>query len=277
MSVEKRYQQIFAYTFGIAFLVIMLIIAIYLPKPQPFQFFVFRVVLSLAAAGTAAMIPGFLSVQVSTFVRAGGALAVFALVYLYNPAALVAAPEEPFKSIIRFNNLNLDASVEDGQAYWNYGFTSVEDDPKVIGNNVIIKQVKATLDVTCEPKAFNADIWILLGGADFGLPPGQKNHAGYPPNVINGGNSEGNPTPQTQLKIGIGGGDCPPQISVDYDFITQKRSGLNFHSLKESFNPPMQLSDGLFAQVFVWTGDPRYKLHVHGVTLELAGTKTAAL
>jgi hypothetical protein len=44
------------------------------------------------------MIPGFLSVQVSTWLRAGGALAVFVIVYFYSPAALtgvkVKTPQE---------------------------------------------------------------------------------------------------------------------------------------------------------------------------------------
>lgn len=52
---------------------------------------IFRSVLSLAAAGVAAMIPGVISLSVSKWLRAGGALAVFSAVYFYNPAALVSS------------------------------------------------------------------------------------------------------------------------------------------------------------------------------------------
>ena len=87
---DKKYQQIAAFAFGVLFVVLMLFIAVFIPHPSDFQYLVFRIVLALAAAGVAAMIPGFLHVSVSTFLRAGGALAVFAIVFFYNPASLVA-------------------------------------------------------------------------------------------------------------------------------------------------------------------------------------------
>jgi hypothetical protein len=65
------------------------VLAIVFPKPYPFQYQVFRIVLALAAAGFVSMTPGFIEVRISTFLRAGGALAVFAIVYFYNPASLV--------------------------------------------------------------------------------------------------------------------------------------------------------------------------------------------
>jgi hypothetical protein len=52
-------------------------------------------VLSLACGGVAAVIPGFLAVSMDKAgiaIRAGGALAVFLLVYFFNPAQLVASP-----------------------------------------------------------------------------------------------------------------------------------------------------------------------------------------
>jgi hypothetical protein len=68
---------------------VLIVVAIAVPNPTGFQYTVFRIVLALAAGGVAAMIPGFLQVKVSTFIRAGGALAVFVIVYFYSPAALV--------------------------------------------------------------------------------------------------------------------------------------------------------------------------------------------
>ncbi len=40
------------------------------------------------------MIPGFLQVQLANSIRAGGALAVFIVVFFYNPAALISKPAE---------------------------------------------------------------------------------------------------------------------------------------------------------------------------------------
>ena len=91
----KKIQQILVFLFGVVFVVALLILAIVFPNPTPFQYNVFRVVLALAAAGVAALIPGFLQVSISDWLRAGGALAVFTVVYFFNPAALVIPTTEP--------------------------------------------------------------------------------------------------------------------------------------------------------------------------------------
>lgn len=78
-------------------MVALLALAVLFPEPTPFQYQVFRIVLTLACAGVAAVIPGFLALRTDTaglLIRAGGALAVFVLVYLQNPAQLVV-PEVP--------------------------------------------------------------------------------------------------------------------------------------------------------------------------------------
>jgi hypothetical protein len=79
----------------VVFVVALLVLAIAFPNPTPFQYNVFRIILALAAAGFAATIPGFISVEIGTWLRAGGALAVFAIVYFYNPAQIVAQPSGP--------------------------------------------------------------------------------------------------------------------------------------------------------------------------------------
>lgn len=91
----KKLQQQLAYAFGVAFVVALLVLAFLVPDPTPFQYIIFRVVLALAVAGVAATIPGFLEVTVSDWLRAGGALAVFVVVYFNNPASLVAPKIEP--------------------------------------------------------------------------------------------------------------------------------------------------------------------------------------
>ena len=88
-------EKVAVFIFGIVFVIVMFIIAIFFPHPSDFQIFVFRVILALAAAGVGAIIPGFILVKVSNYVRAGGALALFVLIYLFNPPSLVItrAPE----------------------------------------------------------------------------------------------------------------------------------------------------------------------------------------
>src|SRR5438552_18489723 len=89
---SKKIQAAWAFAFGCAFVCALLCLALFIPDPTPFQYQTFRIVMALAAAGVAAMIPGFLKVEihptVKVIIRAGGALGVFVVVYFFNPAKL---------------------------------------------------------------------------------------------------------------------------------------------------------------------------------------------
>jgi hypothetical protein len=66
--------------------------AVFVPKQSAVQQFYFRLVMGLAVAGIAAAIPGFFEIHLRWLrnsLRAGGALGVFVLVYLYNPPTIV--------------------------------------------------------------------------------------------------------------------------------------------------------------------------------------------
>lgn len=88
----KKSQVVCAFVFGCTFVCALLVLALLIPNPTPFQYQTFRIVMALAAAGVAAMIPGFLKVEihptVKVIIRAGGALGVFVVVYFFNPAKL---------------------------------------------------------------------------------------------------------------------------------------------------------------------------------------------
>ena len=83
-----------AVTFGMIFLLINLLTAIFFPYPSPYQLLVFRTILALAAAGVGATIPGLLNLKLSSgkifTIRAAGALGLFATVYFINPPSLVS-------------------------------------------------------------------------------------------------------------------------------------------------------------------------------------------
>jgi len=85
-------ERIIAFGFGFLFITLIVIIAIKFPKPTSFQYTVFRIVLALAAGGIAALIPGIIKVKLRNFIRAGGAIAVFVIIFFYSPANLVLLP-----------------------------------------------------------------------------------------------------------------------------------------------------------------------------------------
>jgi hypothetical protein len=82
------WQSIAAATFAVIFISTILVLAFRFPRPTPFQYTVSRIVLALASAGFATVISGFIEVTIPDFLKVGGALAVFAIVYFYSPAEL---------------------------------------------------------------------------------------------------------------------------------------------------------------------------------------------
>jgi hypothetical protein len=91
-SVSSTWEKIAAVLLGLIFVIVLLVTAMAVPNPSYFQLFVFRIVLALAAAGIAAIVPGLINFESKTplyAIRGGGALAVFLLVYLVNPPALL--------------------------------------------------------------------------------------------------------------------------------------------------------------------------------------------
>lgn len=85
-----------SFGFGVVFLIAIIAIAIFLPNPTDFQYIIFRLVASLSAAGVVAVMSGFIEIKFGGWLRAGGALAVFAAVFWTNPAEKIMSikPEE---------------------------------------------------------------------------------------------------------------------------------------------------------------------------------------
>jgi len=98
------WERIAIFGFGVAFTAALLAVALFLPNPTDFQYTIVRIILALSAAGVAALIPGFIDVQYRQLVRAGGAMAVFVVVFFFSPASLVSneelAPTDPFRILI---------------------------------------------------------------------------------------------------------------------------------------------------------------------------------
>jgi hypothetical protein len=101
MSAKKtaiKLDVLLAFVFGVIFLSVLLAVAIYAPDPAPALLVtVTKIIIALAAAGVAATIPGFLEVKFSpstaVVVRAGGAIAVFVLIFFFVPAGLVVSED----------------------------------------------------------------------------------------------------------------------------------------------------------------------------------------
>ena len=116
---EKRPFWIFVVSIfsGLTFLCFLLIIALFIPHPTTFQIFVFRVVLSLAAAAFGATIPGFLQIKLPLLskglISAGGALGLFVLIYNVNPPALFSGSELNNQVVVKKEKQSLSGTILD--------------------------------------------------------------------------------------------------------------------------------------------------------------------
>ena len=76
--------------------VVLIIIIVFVTKidknPSPIAAFAYRVVIAIAAALIATGIPGVINVHISQGITAGGAIAVFVIVYWFNAAQIEPKP-----------------------------------------------------------------------------------------------------------------------------------------------------------------------------------------
>lgn len=86
----KTKEKTIAYITGVIFLIGLLAFSIFVPTPTEFQYIICRIILSFAAAACVAFVPGFLEVNVKTWIRATGAVAAFVVVYFWAPAGIGA-------------------------------------------------------------------------------------------------------------------------------------------------------------------------------------------
>lgn len=179
------------------------------------------------------------------------------------------APPTAAKSItriFRFAKLPINLSIKQGGGY-NYGFSSLEIDKGVQGEQVRLKRVQINLSARPHTPYACCDVWLLLGPRPFGFTPGAVIR-GPNPFFINPA-SDIAPA-QVHFVIGNGGNPLPigqvVNFEASYDIESGAKNG-NIDSLKEGFAPPLNLPDGLYAQVFMWNGNPGVDVDVESLSL----------
>ncbi|MBU0545621.1 MAG: hypothetical protein KKH97_09805 [Proteobacteria bacterium] len=89
------WEKITGFIFGVIFVSVVLVLAVFIPNPSPSQHETFKIVLALAAAGIGGILPGFININAAFnkfMLRAGGALALFLVVFFFTPAAPAHIP-----------------------------------------------------------------------------------------------------------------------------------------------------------------------------------------
>jgi hypothetical protein len=123
-----KLELILAYVFGVIFTAALLGLMVFNPHPSLEQFEVFRIVIAVAVAGIAAMIPGLLKLKLSQgsklALQAGGALAVFVIVYFYSPSRWAVSPPSSTTTAAQIAPFGNAAGVNNGSQTTNNFVTS---------------------------------------------------------------------------------------------------------------------------------------------------------
>jgi hypothetical protein len=75
--------------FGVFIMLISIVLAIRIPQPTDFQIFIFRGAFAMAVGAIGMALSGFISLGIGNGTRATGGVALFLLVYAFNPARLI--------------------------------------------------------------------------------------------------------------------------------------------------------------------------------------------
>jgi hypothetical protein len=163
----------------------------------------------------------------------------------------------------------------------NFGFTSLEHDTSLEGK---VQITKITMIVQTANKSDNVfgDMWVFLAptvitgkqsGNPFPVGPGTlADIRAYPWDLLSDA--------PTQLKLTFGRSEpvtASYKYIVTYDFTTNLATlepalqPLLTSSTKSVLNPPMELTNGLYAQMFIWTGAPRADIDIDQARMEVEG------
>jgi hypothetical protein len=201
-----------------------------------------------------------------------GSIAYSGRVFLYGLSHL--SPE--FTSIFNFNQSPINLSLTPQLTQMNYGFSSLEVDKTVRGEGVRIKTIRVELTVHVNANLACCDVWVLFGPRPFGFQGGPVVNGQWP------GYIDPNPdVAPVQARFVIGNRGAKIQKDSDvhyyatYNFDTGRPSG-DVDNFKGGYAPPLTLSDGLYAQVFLWNGNPGVNVNVDKISVTVEGLKPGA-
>ena len=137
---------------------------------------------------------------------------------------------------------------------FDYYFTPTMLNTAVLGSGVTIESVEVSAFGQNNGDVVNFDWEVHIGPASFGLPEGQLTQTLVDPLT---GYTRIAPT-QFRFVIGNQVDDKSYQFSGRHDFVTGITTANPYFSLvQQAVTSPMNLTNGLYAQIFLWTADNR--------------------
>jgi hypothetical protein len=144
-------------------------------------------------------------------------------------------------------------------------------DERLLGGEVSVTELEIQSYGINLADWINWDWEVHLGDQDIGLPEGQVKASTISP----GDGYERNAPCQLRFTIGERQNASSYVYTASHSFATGSTSAVPFYGyVKRSLSTPMQIADGLHAQVFFWTGDPRVRIQFDRVHLTVRGVVT---
>ncbi|MGD0629445.1 MAG: protein kinase [Terracidiphilus sp.] len=164
---------------------------------------------------------------------------------------------------------------------YKYGFSPVWVDKKFTGKDVSITRVRAKVRMHALTDRVMFDVWVFLGPQLFHVGHEGQN---WGDNPIAISPSRYQVPTQARFVLGTRGVPFPAGETEDfwasYNFETQESAGYrNLDNLKMegTFTAPMDLPNGLYAQVFVWSAQNRVNIEIEDIQLEVWGVAPPTL
>jgi hypothetical protein len=167
------------------------------------------------------------------------------------------ASPQPLESTFKFNGLPIRVSLNKELTQFNYGYSSLESDRTIIGQNVRITKVQVDLTVLVHSGDAVGNVDVLLGPGPAIFPPGPVSLSRY--------DNVNRSTRRAPVQAHFVVGRKPISIGktvhyyATYDFDARLLGGDTTNTDetdgKDFLRPPtISLPKGLFAQVVLWNG-----------------------
>ena len=195
-------------------------------------------------------------------------LSIFLALSLSNSAALA---DQDFTAVFEFTGGGIYGYPPKPQDNgFDYFFTPVMVDPAILGDGVTIESVEVSASGTNLGAVINFDWEVHIGAASFGLPVVQ-----FTQTLVDPADGYTRNAP-VQFRFVIGSSVDPASytFSGQKNFTTGATSASPYLSIvKAAFASPLNLSSGLYAQLFLWTADNRNSRISFGtITLTVHGS-----
>jgi hypothetical protein len=163
IDMTKKQQIKFGAITGLALLLILLVIALLVKCPTNFQNNIFIIILSLAGAAFASIIPGLIEVRHRQAITATGAIAVFVIIFFMKPTQLSnytnCPSEDTISGTLYFGNTpieNIDISIP------KEGKSTRSDNFGNFNFSVDLPSIKDKLNLHIQNKAISLDTVYVI-------------------------------------------------------------------------------------------------------------------